>query len=100
MNGEWTSLLGLANRAGKVVSGEGLVLKEVRSGKAKLVILSKDASSNTSKQIHDKCRHYNVPLVYAQTREQLGHSIGKEARVTAAVLETGFAKKLGTMLRD
>ena len=30
---DWKSFLGLANRARKIISGEELVLKEVRSGK-------------------------------------------------------------------
>ena len=49
------SLLGLANRAGKIISGEELVIKEIRSGKAKLVFFSEDASANTKKKITDKC---------------------------------------------
>ena len=51
---DWKSFLGLANRARKIISGEELVLKEVRSGKAKLVLLSEDASANTTKRIIDK----------------------------------------------
>ena len=36
---KFLQLLGLAMRAGKVVSGEELVIREIRSGKAQLVIL-------------------------------------------------------------
>ena len=97
---KWMSLLGLANRARKVISGEELVIKEIRNGRAKLVILAKDASSNTSKKIQDKCRYYEVPVVFADTREVLGQAIGKDARVAVAVVEAGFAKKLATMLYD
>lgn len=46
----WASLLGLAQRAGKVVSGEELVVKEVQRGRARLVLLSQDASVNTEKK--------------------------------------------------
>ncbi|WP_019242267.1 MULTISPECIES: YlxQ family RNA-binding protein [Bacillus] len=94
----WSSLLGLANRARKVISGEELVVKEVRNGKAKLVLLSKDASSNTEKKITDKCSYYNVPLARVESREQLGHAIGKDHRVVLAVLDEGFAEKLKTLL--
>ena len=31
---QWASLLGLANRARKIISGEELSLKEIRRGKA------------------------------------------------------------------
>ncbi len=47
---EWFPLLGLANRARKVVSGEDLVIKEIRNARAKLVLLTEDASANTAKK--------------------------------------------------
>lgn len=95
---QWSSLLGLAYRARKVITGEELVIKEVRSGKAKLVLLSNDASANTEKKITDKCSYYNVPIEKVANREQLGHAIGKDERVVLAVLDEGFAKKLKTLL--
>jgi ribosomal protein L7Ae-like RNA K-turn-binding protein len=95
---QWVLLLGLANRARKIISGEELSLKEIRSGKAKLVLLSKDASTNTVKKITDKCRSYDVPFRMIENREVLGHAIGKEARVVVAILDGGFAKKLLTLL--
>ncbi|ASS91520.1 MULTISPECIES: YlxQ family RNA-binding protein [Aeribacillus] len=98
MNGQWKSLLGLAYRARKVISGEELVLKEVRNKRAKLVLLADDASSNTKKKITDKCTFYKVPLVIAPNRYELGQSIGKEERVVVAVTEEGFAKKLRLLL--
>jgi ribosomal protein L7Ae-like RNA K-turn-binding protein len=97
-NHRWMSLLGLANRARKVSSGEELVLKDIRQSKAKLVLLSKDASANTSKKITDKCQYYNIPLVHVENRYLLGQAIGKDARVAVAVLDSGFAGKLKEML--
>lgn len=97
---KWMSLLGLANRARKIISGEELVLKEIKSGKAKLVLLSNDASFNTSKRIQDKCTYYEIPFRVVESREQLGHAIGKDARVVVAILEEGFAKKLSSMLEE
>ncbi|HHY74665.1 MAG TPA: YlxQ family RNA-binding protein [Bacillus bacterium] len=95
---QWMSLLGLINRAGQLTSGEELVLKEIRKGKAKLVILSMDASSNTSKKITDKCHYYKIPLKTVTDRNMLGQAIGKDARVVVAVLDNGFAKKLVELL--
>jgi len=97
-NRQWTSLLGLANRARKITSGEELVVKEIRSERARLVLLSEDASQNTAKKIQDKCISYNVPLRKVENRYVLGQAIGKEARVVVAVTDAGFAEKLLTML--
>lgn len=95
---QWMSLLGLANRARKVISGEELSIKEVRSNKANLVLLSADASQNTQKKVTDKCKSYNIPCKIVENRFLLGQAIGKEARVVVAVLDEGFAKKLMTLL--
>ncbi|MEH7010707.1 YlxQ family RNA-binding protein [Neobacillus niacini] len=95
---QWMSLLGLANRARKIISGEELSVKEIRNGKAKLVLLSADASANTTKKITDKCKSYEVPYKLVEDRHLLGQAIGKEARVVVAVLDDGFAKKLMTLL--
>lgn len=92
------SLLGLAARARKIISGEELVLKEVRSGKAKLVFLADDASDGTKKKITDKCKSYNVEVRMFTNRDHLGASIGKDSRVVVAVLDQGFAKKMKSLL--
>jgi ribosomal protein L7Ae-like RNA K-turn-binding protein len=94
------NLLGLAARARKVISGEELVVKEIRSGKAKLVLLASDASANTAKKIQDKCTHYNVEFHVLGDRYDLGHATGKEARVSLAITDSGFAKKMSSLLNE
>lgn len=93
-------LLGLAARARKVISGEELVIKEIRSGKAKLVLLASDASANTSKKIKDKCAYYNVECLVLGDRYDLGHATGKETRVSLAIMDAGFAKKMSMLLNE
>jgi len=94
----WMQILGLANRARKIVSGEEFVITEIRRRRAKLVLLAGDASPNTAKKITDKCTYYSVPYKIVENRYVLGQSIGKEARVAVAVLDEGFAKKLKQVL--
>lgn len=88
------SRLGLATRAGKLISGEEVVLKAIRSGEAKLVLLAGDASDNTTKKISDKCNSYQVPLLVGFTRFELGSAVGKPERVLFAVTDRGFADML------
>ena len=49
-NDKVLSLIGLATKAGRVVSGEFATEKEVKCGKAFLVMLALDASENTISQ--------------------------------------------------
>ncbi|GIQ68600.1 hypothetical protein XYCOK13_14240 [Xylanibacillus composti] len=83
--------VGLAMRAGALALGEEGVMKAVRSGKAKLVLLASDASANTAKKAEDKCRYYEVPIVRSFSREQLGAGTGKGERVLLAVTDDGLA---------
>lgn len=85
------SRLGLAMRAGKVVTGDEVVLKAIRSSEAKLVILAGDASDLT-KKFRDKCGSYNIPLVIGFDRDSLGTSVGKPERVVLAITDQGFAE--------
>jgi len=93
-------LLGLAARARKTISGEELVVKEIRNGNAKLVFLASDASANTSKKIQDKCTFYKVEYYVFGDRYDLGHATGKEARVAIAITDSGFAKKMSSLLNE
>ncbi|HIW34247.1 MAG TPA: ribosomal L7Ae/L30e/S12e/Gadd45 family protein [Candidatus Paenibacillus intestinavium] len=86
------SALGMAMRAGKLATGDEIVLKAVRAGKAKLVIVAGDASENTKKKFSDKCGSYNVKLIEAYDRESLGRAIGKPDRVIIAVTDVQFAQ--------
>lgn len=93
-------LLGMAARARMIITGEELVVREIRSGNAHLVIVSEDASKNTMKKLNDKCMFYNVEKHVFGSREDLGHAIGKESRVVLAVTDAGFAGKLSGLLNE
>ncbi len=88
------SMLGMAQRAGRIQSGMFLTEESVRGKTAMLVIIATDAKKNTVKTLQNKCSHYDVPLRYFGTAEALGHAVGKELRSCAAITDAGFAKKL------
>ena len=85
------SLVGLATRAGKTASGEFCTEKEVKTGRAALVIVAGDASENTKKKFRDMCEFYEVPIYFYKDKDTLGHAMGKEFRATLAVTDAGFA---------
>lgn len=85
------SMTGLAKKAGKLVSGEFACEAAVKKNEAKLVMLATDAADNTKKLFKNKCKFYGVPVKETMTKEELGHSIGKDYRAVAAVLDEGIA---------
>lgn len=94
------SMLGLAQKAGKVVSGEFSVEKAVKDGKACLVCVAEDASDNTKKMFRNMCTYYAVPIYIYGEKEILGHCIGKQFRASLAVTDIGFANALQKQLSE
>ena len=84
------SLLGLAMKAGKLVSGEFLTEKAVKTGKAALVITAEDASDNTKKMFTNMFTYYKVPLYFWGKKEDLGAAIGRDYRASLALTDAGF----------
>ena len=98
------SFLGLAAKAGKVGSGEFVTEQMIKSYKAHLVIVALDASENTKKHFEDMCSYRKIPIAFWGMKDELGHAIGKEMRVTIAINDSGFAesiiKQLGSIKLD
>ncbi len=88
---KYLGTLGLAMRAGKVVSGEFMTENAIREGRARLVIVAADASAGTKKKFNDSCKYYKVPIYISSDKETLGHSLGKKERASLAVIDEGFA---------
>ncbi len=93
-----TSLLGLAQKAGKIVSGELAVEKAIKSGQAKLLIIATDCSDPTKKNYRDMTTYYHVDLYEEFSKEQLGACIGKVYRAAIALTDAGFSTAVKKLL--
>ena len=85
------SMVGLAKRAGKLVSGEFAVSKGIRAGQVRLAILAEDASENTKKKFTNMCESYNTELIVVGNISLLGRALGKEKRAVLGITDEGFA---------
>ena len=80
-------LIGLATGAGKVITGLELCEKAVKTGKAKLVILTNETSENSKKVFINS----KVDIIYLETKEDLGRCTGKETRSVAVITDKNFS---------
>lgn len=94
------SLLGLAQKAGKVVSGEFAVEKAVKTGKARITIVACDASESTKKGYRDMTDYYKVPYFEHLTKQNLALSIGKVERAAVAITDDGFSRTILKLLSE
>lgn len=92
------SLVGLAQKAGKITSGEVAVEQAIRSQKAKLLLLATDASGNSQKSYCNLTSYYRVPLYQILSKQEMGESIGKVQRVAIAIMDEGFSRALEKLL--
>ena len=92
MNKKATDLLGLCQRAGKVLSGDCLVKGKIKDKKAKLVLLAADASDRTKKEYLHLLKVNNVLAIELSTKLELGWAIGKSPRAAVAIMDDNFAK--------
>ena len=94
------SMIGLATKAGKTVSGEFSVEKAIQGNKAHAVIVSVEASDNTKKKFKNMCDFYEVPIYFYGDKDTLGHAMGKQFRASLAILDEGFAKGILKALKE
>ncbi|MFR8172119.1 MAG: L7Ae/L30e/S12e/Gadd45 family ribosomal protein [Marvinbryantia sp.] len=88
------SLIGLATKAGKTMSGEFSTEKAVKTGVACVVLVSEEASENTRKKFQNMCTFYEVPLYFYGTKLELGAAMGKEFRASLAVTDPGLSNAI------
>ena len=92
-----TTLLGLALRAGKLAVGEEPVREALAGGKARTVLLARDASDRTRRKVEPKLG--DVPLTTLEaTKETLGQALGRASCAICAVTDKGFAQSLSKHL--
>lgn len=91
-------LLGLAKKAGKLISGEKNCRQAIASGACALAVIANDVSENARKAILNSCKYYDVPLMEAGPMETLGHSIGTSFSAAVAVMDEGLAKLISAAL--
>ena len=89
-----TFALGLAQKAGKLASGDYAVRSALKNGKARLLVLAVDAAENSKKDMYFLAELTGVPVVECLTRDELGWSIGKAKRTAVVVLDNNFANMI------
>ena len=88
------SMIGLAQKAGKVASGEFSNEKAVKEHKAYMVIVADDSYKKKKKNFKNMCEYYKVPVYFFSNKDDLGHAIGKEFRASLAILDEGFKNSI------
>ena len=102
MNGspraEALRLLGLARRAGAVVSGTEAVRGAVRQGEARLILMAADASDGQLDKVRRTMMNRPIPRATLGDRAILGTAVGRAPVSVVAVTGASFAKQVQRLL--
>ena len=91
---ELGSWLGLARRAGALVTGTFATRQALREDRVKLVLLATDASEGSRRKVLGLVEGKGVPCRTVGTRSELGAAVGESPRSAVGVVETSFAEQL------
>lgn len=87
--------IGLANRAGKVVSGGSMVSDAIRGGhKPGLILLAKDVSASIGDKIVLLAAVHRIACIHVMTKDDFGAILGKAPRSAVAIKAGGFVLQL------
>ena len=87
--------IGLANRAGKVISGGSMVTDAIRSGqKPGLVLLAKDVSASIGDKIELLATVHQIACIQIMDKDDFGAILGKAPRSAIAIKTGGFVVQL------
>lgn len=94
INRKLLSMLSICQKAGKMVSGELSVEKNIQSGAVLYVIVPKDASSNTIEKFNNKTNYYEIDFCVFGEKDVLSQAIGKVNRTVFGITDQNFATKI------
>lgn len=86
--------LGIAQRAGKIVSGENTLINKGNFQKYTLLIIANDASQAVKKKFINKAINNNIHYLLFGNKENLGKAIGKSPRTVLALTDRNLAQKI------
>lgn len=99
-NNKLLSLLGFAQKAGKLASGDETCELWLKRHKVKMIIVASDAAENTIEKWYRAAEANNVPIYTAADREALSRAIGKANRTVLAILDRGFARQAEKLIGE
>lgn len=99
MNNKFLQFLGIVKKAGKIAEGYNKCEEVIKSGTAKLIILSDDASDNTRNKFENYSIRYDIPIIKnGFLSEDLGKILGREKIKVLCIIDYKMSSKLISML--
>lgn len=96
---ELLNFIGIANRAGKIITGETILLNAIKKHKIKFLIIATDSGKASYKKFTDKAHSYKILVNDRFTKMEISNAIGRP-RTIIGIADNGFAKRLIEMTNN
>lgn len=94
MNNKIYSMIGIANKGGKVAIGYDVTCLNIEKNKSVLVLIASDASEKTKKNILYVCDKFNCKHIEYGEKELLGKCLGRKMVSVLSVNDENIASYL------
>lgn len=94
------TMLGFAQKAGKVFSGDTTVEAKINRKGAALLLVAADAPGTTKEKMKRLADQKKIPMEIFGEKHDLGIAIGKSPRNAVLVMDAGFAETLMKYLKS
>lgn len=88
------SMLGLAQRGRRLLSGQDVVEREMKVKEFSLIIIAENASDNTKKRFCRLSEKRGIPFFVWGDSKELGRALGKEVRTVIGITDKRFSAEI------
>lgn len=92
MNDKIYRYLGLARRAGNLISGYNTCIHSINKKTVKLIIICEDAAENTKNKFIQMATSNNIKYIVWGLKDNLSHAVGMNNRSVFGMTDDKFAK--------
>lgn len=91
MRSKTDSYLGLAKKAGRLLTGTDTCRQAVKSGKLKLIIIAEDTAPGSLKKMRNAAVSHEIPWRVFGSSDELSRATGNSGRYVFGITDAGFA---------
>lgn len=99
MNTRILNMLGIANKAGKIITGEDSVINGLQKGKLKMVFVASDSSISTIDKFDKKCFFYHVDCIVMFDASELSKAIGRSRKIVG-ITDEGICNAIKKIMEE
>ena len=87
-------LLGLCQKAGKIVFGTEASIEAINRNKVKLVLIATNASDRMKKNFYNNCKNKGINIYEVLSIEEMSRAIGQNNKAVICIKDINFSKAI------